>query len=193
LDSAVRQTPQAKAKTDATSETQSRDKEAAIAQEEAGAITGGAVGQKTPAELRSNERSAQAFAVIRPAQNYSSLLKAPSGSPIWRAGKGGIIDRSTDAGTVWISQVSPSQEDWLAGAAVSDTVCWVLGRNGAIARTLDGVRWERVAPPAQAAGTAGKLPDWTGIAARDAQSVTVTSRDGRHFATQDGGKSWLAQ
>ncbi len=118
---------------------QSRDKQVAIAQEEIGATTGGAVGQKTSPDARSTARNERAFAVFRSIQKYSSLLKAPSGSTLWRAGKGGIIERSTDAGKTWVSQASPSQQDWLAGVAVSDTVCWLVGRNGAIARTLDGL------------------------------------------------------
>ena len=89
--------------------------------------------------------------------------------------------------------MSPSKEDWFAGAAVSDTVCWLLGRNGAIARTRDGKSWESVTPPAQAAGTDAKLPDWTGITVRDAQSAAITASDGRKFATADGGKTWQAQ
>jgi photosystem II stability/assembly factor-like uncharacterized protein len=58
---------------------------------------------------------------------------------------------------------------------------------------MDGARWERISPPAQAAATGGKLPDWTGIAARDAQSATITASDGRRFATSDGGKTWQPQ
>jgi photosystem II stability/assembly factor-like uncharacterized protein len=104
-----------------------------------------------------------------------------------------MIERSTDSGKTWVSQMSPSQEDWLAGAAVSDTVCWVAGRNGAIARTMDGAHWERISVPAQAAGTDAKLPDWSGITARDALSATITANDGRKFATADGGKTWQLQ
>ena len=89
--------------------------------------------------------------------------------------------------------MSPSQEDWLAGAAVSDTVCWLVGRNGAIARTADGERWERVAPPSQAVGTDGKLTDWTAVKARDGLSATITASDGRRFATTDAGKTWQLQ
>jgi hypothetical protein len=171
----------------------SRDKQAATAQLEAGATPGGPMRQKTSPDLRSGERNEQVIGVFRPIQRYSSLLKAPSGSTLWRAGKGGIIERSTDAGKIWDSQSSPSREDWLAGAAISDTVCWVAGRNGAIARTMDGEHWERIAPPAQAAGTDAKPPDWTGITARNAQSVTIMAKDGRKFATADGGKTWQLQ
>jgi photosystem II stability/assembly factor-like uncharacterized protein len=86
--------------------------------------------------------------------------------------------------------LSPAQEEWLAGAAVSNSVCWLAGRNGAIARTLDGEHWERIAPPSQAAGADGKLPDWTAITARDGLSATIIAGDGRRFDTQDGGKTW---
>jgi hypothetical protein len=185
--------PQVETNADAIGNSPSRDKQAATVQGEAAATTGGAVGQQTPPELRSNGRNDRPFAVFRPIQKYSSLLKAPSGSVLWRAGKAGIIERSTDAGKTWVSQVSPSQEGWLAGAAVSDTVCWLVGRNGAIARTIDGENWERISPPAQAAGADAKLPDWAGITTRDAQTAAITASDSRKFATADGGKTWQVQ
>ena len=192
-DKADKQALQDKTKASAMANAPSGQKEAATAQSGAGAATAGRVGQQAPAESRSSIRNDQALTVFRSAQKYSSLLKAPSASTLWRAGKGGIIERSTDAGKTWASQASPSQQDWLAGAPVSDTVCWLVGRNGAIARTMDGERWERVPPPAQAAGASGKLPDWTGVTAGDSQSATITASDGRHFATQDGGKTWQTQ
>ena len=80
-------------------------------------------------------------------QEYSTLLKRPSGSTLWRAGKGGIIERSTDAGKTWVPQTSPTQEDWLAGAAVSDTVCWVGGAQWRDCANRGRRAWERIAPP----------------------------------------------
>jgi hypothetical protein len=154
---------------------------------------GGTLHQKPSADLPSNARNNRALATLRPTGEFSALLKAPSGSTLWRAGNGGIIERSSDAGRTWVSQVSPSQEDWLAGTAVSETVCWLVGRTGAIARTTDGEHWERIAPPAQAAATDAKLPDWIGITTRDAQSATIVANDGRKFATADGGKTWKLQ
>ena len=112
---------------------------------------------------------------------------------VWRAGTAGTIERSSDGGKTWVSQASPSREDWLAGAAVSDKVCWLAGRKGAIARTVDGAHWAPIAPPAQATGTDGSMPDWTSITALDAQSATIAASDGRRFATADGGKTWLRQ
>jgi photosystem II stability/assembly factor-like uncharacterized protein len=140
-----------------------------------------------------NGRSFKSLAELRPAVEYSALLKAPSGTFLWRGGKGGIIERSTNTGKTWVTEISPSREDWIAGVAISDTVCWLVGRNGGIARTVDGEHWERVAPPAQAAAVAGKFVDWTGVTARGAQTATITASDGRKFTTTDGGKTWQMQ
>ena len=140
--------------------------EAAPQVETANGTLGGSIQKERSADLPVNGRNYNALAAIRPARGYSALLKTPSGSTLWRVGKGGIIERSSDAGKTWVSQMSPSQEDWLAGAAVSDTVCWLVGRNGAIARTADGEHWERVAPPAQARWNGRKI---TGLDRRDGE------------------------
>jgi hypothetical protein len=171
-----------------------RDKQQVTAQAQAPEASRSRVAGAVSSEMQKSPRNEQTFDVLRSAQPYSALLKAPSGSTLWRAGKGGTIERSTDAGKIWTSQGSPSQEDWLAGAAASDTVCWLVGRNGTIARTTDGTRWQRVAPPSQAAAAArAKSQDWVGVTASDAQSATITAGDGRRFATHDGGKTWQSQ
>lgn len=150
----------------------------------------GTLPQEPSANLPINGRDYQALATLRADRKYSALLKAPAGSTLWRAGKAGTIEHSANGGGVWVAQKSPSQEDWLAGAAVSDTVCWLVGRHGAIAKTGDGEHWERVAPPAQPAATGGPLADWMSVTARDAQTATIVAGDGRKFATSDGGKTW---
>jgi len=170
-----------------------RDRQAAALQAQSDATAGAVAQQKATPGPRLAARNEQALAVIRPAQNYSALLKAPSSSILWRTGNGGIIERSTDAGKTWVSQISPSREDWLAGIAVSQSLCWIAGRNGAIARTTDGENWQSIAPPTLFIGADGKLPDWISIAARDAQSATIVASDGRRFATTDGGRTWQAQ
>jgi photosystem II stability/assembly factor-like uncharacterized protein len=144
------------------------------------------------ADLPLNGRNYQALVKSDATGELPVQLKTPLGTIFWRAGKGGNIQRSTDSGQTWRAQASPLQDDWLAGAAVSDTVCWLVGRNGAIARTTDGERWERIISPAQVAAS-GKLPDWTGVTARDTQNVTIAARDGRRYTTQDGAKTWRAQ
>ena len=161
--------------------------------ETANGTTGGPLQQEHSADLPLNGRKDKALRTLNPAPGYSALFGAPSGISMWRAGKGGIIERSADGGKTWASETSPSQQDWLAGTAVSGSVCWLVGRNGAIARTVDGDHWGRVAPPAQAAASGGQFADWTSITARDAQTATITAGDGRKFATSDGGISWQPQ
>jgi hypothetical protein len=170
----------------------SRDRQTATTQGQAGAAPDGAARQQVSPAPQIGQQIPRVFAAFRSLQTEAALLKAPSGTILWRAGKGGGIERSTDAGKTWVLQTSPSQEDWLAGAAISDTIAWVAGRHGALARTVDGVRWERVSPPAQAAVNA-TLPDWTGITARDGLNATITANDGRKFNTADGGMTWQAQ
>jgi photosystem II stability/assembly factor-like uncharacterized protein len=84
-------------------------------------------------------------------------------------------------------------EEWLAGAAASDTSCWIVGRDGSVARTTDGEHWEKIASPPLSADASGKWPDWTGITTSNAQTATITASDQRRYATQDGGKTWRAQ
>jgi len=120
-------------------------------------------------------------------------IKSPSGRILWRVGTGGRIERSTSAGGAWSLQPSPSTQEWVAGAAVSDTICWIVGRNGSIARTTDGEHWEKIAPPSMSASASGKFPDWASVTAVDAQTATITASDQRRFTTQDGGKTWQSQ
>lgn len=176
-----------------SADTPLRDKQQATAQGQAPAASSSRVAEASPSEMQKSPRNEQTFDVMRSVQPYSALLKTPSGSTVWRAGKGGTIERSMDAGKTWSPQASPSQEDWLAGAAASDTVCWLVGRNGAIARTTDGTRWVRVVPPAQSAPAGAKSQDFISVMANDAQSATITARDGRRFATPNGGKTWQSQ
>jgi photosystem II stability/assembly factor-like uncharacterized protein len=144
-------------------------------------------------DLPVNGRNFQNLLKLDAAGEIGLQVETPSGTIFWRAGKGGSIQRSTDAGRNWIVQTSPSHEEWLAGAAVSDTVCWIVGRNGAIGRTTDGKHWKKVAPPPAAVDSSGKLPDWIGITAADAQAATITASDQRRYVTQNGGKTWRAQ
>ena len=138
-------------------------------------------------------RTYRALAKAAAAPDSIVFVKNPSGTLLWRAGSKGSIERSGDVGVTWIEQESPSQDDWLAGASVSETVCWLVGRNGAIARTTYGLRWEKIAPPSSSANGRGNFPDWTGVTARNAETVTITAGDRRRYATQDGGKTWQAQ
>jgi len=148
---------------------------------------------RSGANLPLNGRDYQTLLKLDATRELPVQVKTPSGQTLWRAAKGGNIQRSTDAGRTWMSQTTPSQEDWLAGTAVSDKICWMVGRNGAIARTTDGGHWKKIAFPPMAADASGKLPDWIGITADGARKATITASDRRHYATQDGGNTWKAQ
>jgi hypothetical protein len=146
------------------------------------------------AETADNRQRVQAFSsTMGGARSEEIQIEAPSGKVFWRAGMGGKIQRSSDAGRTWIPQPSASPSDWLAGAAVSDTVCWLVGRNGSIARTIDGEHWMRIASPAAAAGPFGQFPDWTNITASNALIVTITSSANQRYRTEDGGQTWRLQ
>jgi hypothetical protein len=125
--------------------------------------------------------------------NPGIVFASPSRRVLWRAGSAGSIERSTDQGQSWQPQSSGVTADLLAGAAPSETVAWVVGRDGTILRTQDGGYWLRIAPPpgTQTAASKTSLPDWISIEARDALYATITSRDLRRFATEDGGRTWV--
>jgi hypothetical protein len=153
----------------------------------------GTVSNNTVRDLPLNGRDYQELLKLRATGELPVLVKTPSGTILWRAGMGGKIERSIDTGRTWILQKSPLQEEWLAGAAISDTFCWIVGRNGAIARTTDGSHWKKIASPRLAVDSSGKYPDWISITAAGAQTATITANDQRRYATQDGGKTWKAQ
>ena len=186
--------PAAEAKLGAASNGALQANSADASKAQGAAATGNPSEQQSSDQLRTGPRRESAMALARPPQKVSSVvLQSPFGSEAWRVGSGGRIEHSADGGETWNPQTSPSGRDWLAGVAVSDMICWIAGKSGAIARTTDGEHWELIAPPSQASAPAGNLPDWVAITARDAQRATVTAMDGRKFATADVGKTWQAQ
>lgn len=123
--------------------------------------------------------------------NSPVVFASPDRGALWRIGSGGLIERSADQGQTWQAQSSGVTSDLLAGAAPSKTVAWAVGRGGMIVRTEDGERWQRVTPPSLAQNAAP--PDWIGVQAGDALHATIVSRDLHRFATEDGGRTWVAQ
>lgn len=69
-----------------------------------------------------------------------------------------------------------------AGSSTSRDVCWIVGRAGIVLVTTDGATWQRHPIPEAA--------DLTAVRAIDARTATVTTADGRQFATADGGITW---
>ena len=144
-------------------------------------------GAPVPAQLKALAQT------VTPAIVFAS----PNRRALWRLGSGGRIEHSTDQGQTWQLQTSGVTADLLGGAAPSEKIAWVVGRGGTIVRTEDGQHWQRVAPPSmgttsvtQAAAPSVPAPDWISVEVRDALRATITSRDGRRFVTEDGGRTW---
>ncbi len=147
--------------------------------------------------LSANARSATALVTLEAetARQTQSLKKvsgmqnplmipAPGGSIIWRVGKSGRIEQSTDAGANWTRQKSGVKVTLDAGSAPSAAVCWVFGRSGTLLQTVDGGgHWTKINSPI--AGDIG------GIIAVDAMHATIWDATKKNnFITTDGGATW---
>jgi hypothetical protein len=99
----------------------------------------------------------------------------------WRI-SGTTLERSTNGGSTWSAVATGVTSELTAISALSNTVCWVVGRRGVVLRTIDGQNFARVAFP--------EITDLSAIRAVDAQSATVTASDGRVFSTADAGATW---
>ncbi len=100
----------------------------------------------------------------------------------WRIGRGGVVQRSTDAGKTWVVQKSGVTLDLFAASAPSKDVCWIVGRSGLVLLTTDGKTWQRVPFP--------EPTDLRAVSATDARAAKATTLDGRVFQTFDGGTTW---
>ncbi|HEU5288302.1 MAG TPA: YCF48-related protein, partial [Candidatus Limnocylindria bacterium] len=109
-------------------------------------------------------------------------FSSPDGSVAWRVGPAGRLLRSADGGTTWSPQNTGVKIDLLAGSAPSREVCWVVGRAGIVLLSVAGGEWRRIAFP--------EAVDLVAVSATDAITASVTTVDGRLFATSDGGKIW---
>ena len=94
---------------------------------------------------------------------------------VWMA-----INRS-DGGRSWLRQTSGVLADLVTGSALSEKVCWIVGRVGAILLTTDGgEHWKTVTSPIS--------EDLGGIRATDALDATVwNAKNTKTFETSDGG------
>jgi hypothetical protein len=114
----------------------------------------------------------------------SHLVAVPGTKLLWRAGRSGVIEFSSDNGISWSRQVSGVLVDLTTGSAPSDKICWIVGRVGAIVRTTDGgEHWSVIHPPVE--------EDLALVHAVDSLHATVwTARNLQAFETSDGGVTW---
>jgi putative zinc finger protein len=107
---------------------------------------------------------------------------APGGTARWRIVAGQRIERATDSPSEWAPASIDASDLLTAGAAPSATVCWIVGRRGAIYITTDGMRFVRVPFP--------EMSDLVAVTATDERRATVSSADGRSWTTADQGRTW---
>jgi len=112
------------------------------------------------------------------------LISPPGSSVIWRAGRAGLLEFSSDSGASWSRQTSGVLVDLVTGMALSDKVCWIVGRVGAILLTTDGgAHWQLTHSPLS--------EDLGGVRASDALHATIwNARNTKSFETNDGGLTW---
>lgn len=104
----------------------------------------------------------------------------------WRILGGTRVQRSVDGGTTWTVADLPSAQPFVltAGSAASQNVCWLVGRDGAVFVTRNGLTFERISFPERV--------NLRSVQAIDALRAVVTTQDGRTFSTSDAGLTWVA-
>ena len=110
-------------------------------------------------------------------------IRSPNASMRWRIlDSGRQIKRTTNGGLRWDAAMLSSPAVITNGMSPAPSICWIVGRGGAVYVTSDGLRFVRVAFP--------ESIDLLSVTATDDRHATVMSADGRSFRTDDGGMSW---
>lgn len=112
------------------------------------------------------------------------IVSAASPAISWRILGNRRVQRTTDGGAGWHEAAVAATADLIAGASPAPTVCWIVGRAGAVFLTTDGTAWASRPAPVDA--------DLVDVRALDAARATVTAADGRQFSTTDAGATWVA-
>jgi hypothetical protein len=124
--------------------------------------------------------ASQETALLR--KSFAPLeIISPDPARRWRV-VGSTIERTEDAGASWTPVRATSGEAITAGSAPSGSICWLIGANGLVLITVDGISFARVPLP--------EAVELTSIAAVDARNATVSTADGRRFRTDDSGRTW---
>ncbi len=98
---------------------------------------------------------------------------------------GAALLRSVDGGVTWTPQATGTTARLTAGSAPQPDICWVVGEQGTVLVSTDGLSWQRVKSPIDAS--------LVSVAATSADAATVTASDGRTFATTDRGRTWVGR
>jgi hypothetical protein len=123
---------------------------------------------------RGGGRSAAARAMVTPRPELARIR--------WRILENGRVERSLTGGADWAAVPLEPLVFVTAGSAPSPNVCWLVGRDGLVLRSVDGAIFGRVDFP--------EVIDLTSVRATDELRATVETRGGRTFTTTDGGHTW---
>ena len=100
----------------------------------------------------------------------------------WRVIGAGRVERSTNGGAQWEPAALPEAATLTGGSSPAPSICWLVGRTGAMYVTTDGLRFVRV--PFR------ERTDFISIQAIDGRRATVVTTDGRTMRTEDQGATW---
>ena len=110
-------------------------------------------------------------------------IRSPNTAIRWRiVDAGRKIERTINSGAEWQAATLSPIGVVVSGMSPAPSVCWIVGRAGAIYVTTDGLRFVRVMFP--------ESIDLVSVTATDDRHATVMSADGRSFRTDDGGVTW---
>jgi len=115
-------------------------------------------------------------------RSTGEIILTPNPKLLWRIAQGGYVERTQDGGVSWQAQLPETGAQLTAGSAPSEKICWLVGPGGVILLTTNAKDWKRIPPPVSA--------DFVAITAGGVSSATVTTADGRKFATADAGVHW---
>jgi hypothetical protein len=134
-----------------------------------------------PAQVAGARRPDAAFSVL-PQVGLDVDIPSPLPTHRYRIVGGQRVERTTTGGKTWEAVARPIAGEMTAGSAPAIDVCWIVGRVGAVWRTIDGQVLVRLPFP--------EPRDLIRVTAESATTATVTAADGRMFRTNDGGKTW---
>lgn len=151
----------------------------------AGAGRGGvAGGQVRPDSVRQTEAFGARAAFSDAAETVAVSIPdvtSPDARSRWRI-NGVSVQRSTDNGDTWTAQDTGTTVRLTAGSSPNPNICWIVGAQGTVLVSVDGRSWQRLKSPDPAL--------LVSVRATSADAATVTTSDGRTFATTDRGQTW---
>jgi len=130
-------------------------------------------------------RALDSLARVAPTRPSPLVIVAADGAARWRR-TGGTLEFAPRGTAPFSATALPIAADAIsAGSSPGGTVCWLVGRAGAVLVSADGLTFTRVTAPAPV--------DLVAVTAIDARTATVTASGGRRFRTTDAGATWSPQ